>query len=248
MLKGIVASEGLGIGRAYIIRKIPLDQIKPRSISDDEISAEIARLENAIQQVRSELSLLKDRAGSEVSSEAAEIIQAQMLILSDPLFLGEVMDIIRVEKLDVSNSYIRVRNKFIGLFEKMKEDYFRERADDIREVGEKVIEVLQGYRKSVSYKEDEEIVLIGKMIGVTDLMHFDKSRISGICVESFGRTSHMAIFAKTLEIPMIVGLSGIAEKLADDRLVILDGLKGRVLFNFSKKTLENYRKLREEYY
>ncbi|MDD2715644.1 MAG: phosphoenolpyruvate--protein phosphotransferase [Candidatus Wallbacteria bacterium] len=248
MLKGIVASEGLGIGKAFIIKKFLCKNLKPRSISDGEIDKELTRLDSAIKKATSELAQLKQRADREISKEASEIFQAQIMILNDPLFMGEIIEIVKSEKVDVENSYLRVMNKFIGLFEKMKEEYFRERADDIREVGERVIGILHGRDSKSLQKSDDEIVLVGSQIGISDLMNFDKSKIAGICVETSGGTSHMAIFAKTLEIPMIVGLTDITSKITDDLLMIMDGIEGKVILSFDEPTLNRYKRQQEDYY
>lgn len=248
MLKGIVASEGIGIGNAYIIKRLDESKIKTKTITEKEITSEINRLEKALKTVKSELIDIKERAKKEFSKESADIIQSQIAILEDPLFFGEVMDMIRYEKKDAITCYIKIMKKFITIFKKMKEEYFRERAQDIQEVGERVIDALRGIEAKKWGDNENEIVLVGKEIAIKDLMNFDKSRIAGICVESFGRTSHIAIFAKTLEIPMIVGLSGILERVKESDMLIIDGVKGIVIFDFDNKKLGKYKKMREKYY
>ena len=248
MLKGIVASEGIGIGKAFIVESLNNDIIKERNISEKEIDSELDKLQHAVKSVKNELIFLKERAEKEFSQEAKNILSAQVMILEDPLFIGEVIDLIKVEKLDAISSYARVMNKFIELFKKMKEEYFRDRAEDIKDVGERVIDALKGKFHAGILHSDEEIVLVGKQVGISDLLKFDKGKISGICIESSGRTSHIAIFSKTLEIPMIVGLKDISAKVTHGQDLILDGISGEVFINFDKEQLGKYENIREDYY
>jgi len=248
MLKGIVASEGIGIGKAFIVQNLDPEFIKERSISEKEVDSELDKLRNAIKTVKNELLFLKDRAENEFSKDAKDILAAQVMILDDPLFLGEVIDVIKDEHLDAIGSYARVMKKFVLLFKKMKEEYFRDRAEDIKDVGERVIRALRGKYNTEILRSEDEIVLVGKQVGISDLLKFDKGKISGICIESSGRTSHIAIFSKTLEIPMIVGLENITGSISHGENIILDGFSGEVFINFDDKLFSKYEKIREEYY
>jgi phosphotransferase system enzyme I (PtsI) len=234
MLKGIIASEGIGIGKAFIVKNLDTEFIKERNITENEVESELDKLQYAIKTVKNELIFLKERAEKEFSQEAKDILSAQVMILDDPLFLGEVIDIIKGERLDAIGSYARVMKKFVLLFKKMKDEYFRDRAEDIKDVGERVISALQGTYNTEIFHSEDEIVLVGKQVGISDLMKFDKGKISGICIESSGRTSHIAIFSKTLEIPMIVVLENVTDSITHGQEIILDWISGEVFINFDK--------------
>ena len=239
MLQGIAAAPGIAIGKAFIFRPEQLN-FEKRPISTEDVDRELHRLQTAIDQAHKQLSTIYNRMAKELGRDRAGIFQAQLMILEDPGFESEIAGLVRdctnIEAAvgEVATHYIR----FYG--EAQGKEHMRERAADYRDVGCRLLRILLGQAWSPGVKMTEKAIVIARDLTAADLVELDRSKILGFAIEGGGRTSSATILARSLDVPAIVGLGRILDKLQCGDKVIVDGGKGSLLINPDQSTLDDY--------
>ncbi|WP_422445205.1 phosphoenolpyruvate--protein phosphotransferase [Thermoanaerobacterium sp. DL9XJH110] len=246
MYKGIAASPGIQIGKAYVLKeqKAVIDR---NNIAEDKIDAEIKRLEEAINKSRAQLVKIKEKAERELGSGKAEIFGAHLLVLEDPVFLDEIRAKIKNEKIKAENAVSQVTEAYIEIFKNMNDEYLRERAADVRDVGGRIIKNILGLPIETLADISEEVIVIARDLTPSDTAQMNKDKVLAFATDMGGRTSHTAIMARSLEIPAVVGLTNISELAKTGDSVIVDGNKGTVYINPDEATLREYERLKRDY-
>lgn len=137
---------------------------------------------------------------------------------------------------------------FVAMFEAMEDDYFRERAADMRDVSKRVLYNIQGIAIQDPTNIKEEVIIVAKDLTPSDTALLDKRFVKGFITDIGGRTSHSAIMARTLEIPAVVGTKDAFEKIQDGEVLILDGVKGEVLTDADEAVVASYQVKQKEYF
>lgn len=245
MLKGIAASPGIAIGKAMVLENETLETTK-RFISPEEIQEELDRLSQAIQQSRVQLAQLRDKVAAEVGTNQARIFEAQALILEDYLFLTTIKNTVLQEKLNIETAVDKAIHMFASVMEVAGDDYTRERAYDIRDVGRRLLRNLLGRHPQPLKALTEEVVIFAHDLTPSDTVHLDKSKVLGFATEVGGKTSHTAIMARTMQIPAVVGVGAGLTQVPSGSLVIIDGNNGLVAINPSPELAAIYRRKLED--
>ncbi|GGA77449.1 phosphoenolpyruvate--protein phosphotransferase [Ornithinibacillus halotolerans] len=243
-LKGIAASSGIAIAKAYQLVAPELTYTK-KTIDNPE--AEITRLDNAVEISKRELEKIKEHTLNELGAEHAEIFSAHLLVLSDPELINPIKDKITNEKTVAEAALEEVSSMFIDMFENMDNEYMRERAADIRDVTKRVLAHLLGVSFPNPALIDEEVIVIAEDLTPSDTAQLNRQFVKGFATDIGGRTSHSAIMARSLEIPAVVGTSEVTKSVSQDELVIIDGIDGHVIINPSDEQLKEYKKKQEEF-
>ncbi|MCD6484688.1 MAG: phosphoenolpyruvate--protein phosphotransferase [Candidatus Odinarchaeota archaeon] len=241
MLKGIPASPGIAIGRAYIYKKEIV--VAERKIEEGQVEEELKRFRVALEASRRQLLRIKEKTSRELGENEAEIFQAQLMMLEDPMFVNEVENKIRCGK-NAEAAVNEVVENLVSAFSAIKDEYLKERALDIQDVGERVIKNLLGYEGSPELAQ--KAVVIAKDLTPSDTACMNIKRVLGFATEVGGTTSHTAIIARQHGIPAVVGVANLTEKVKPGELVIIDGNKGLVIIRPNKKTLSQYIKISRE--
>jgi phosphotransferase system enzyme I (PtsI) len=236
-IKGIAASSGIAIAKAFRLENPDLT-IEKKTITD--ASSEIARLEAALAQSKTELTAIKDRALAELGADKAAIFEAHLLVLNDPELVNPVKDKITSENVNAEHAMNEVATMFVNLFESMDNEYMKERAADIRDVTKRVLAHLLGVNFSNPSTISEEVVIIAEDLTPSDTAQLNRQYAKGFTTDIGGRTSHSAIMARSMEIPAVVGTKVVMEKIQNGDLVIVDGLDGEVIVNPSEEVLRAY--------
>ncbi|MCM8783724.1 MAG: phosphoenolpyruvate--protein phosphotransferase [Candidatus Omnitrophica bacterium] len=239
MLKGIPASPGIAIGRAFLI-DTEEPTIPRREISDKELPSEIARFEEALIQTRKEILEIQKKIAEEMSSDHAEIFNAHLLVLEDKMFLEEVISRLRKEKFTVEYILVDVIKKYIKVFSKMDDEYLRERISDIDDVGKRILRNLIGQQRQDLSKLKDKVVVVAYNLSPSDTALMHKENVLGFVTDIGGRTSHTAIMAKSLEIPAVVGLEKVSRWVKNGDYLIVNGNEGIVIINPQEETLSKY--------
>jgi phosphotransferase system enzyme I (PtsI) len=237
VLKGIPASPGIAIGRAYTYVKEL--KVVDRGASGINVEKELKRFKEALEKSRGQLVKIKDKTLRKLGQKEAEIFQAQFLMLEDPAFITEVENRIKSGK-SAELSVQEVVKKFVATFDSMESPYFRERAADIRDVGERVIRNFIGEYQVSLANIKEEVIIVAKALTPSDTASLNPKKVLGFATDLGGATSHTAIIARELGIPAVVGIGNVTEKVQHGDLVIVDGHKGLVLINPDQETLNQY--------
>ena len=239
VLKGISASPGIVIGKAFILDSEELN-IPKRSIKEQDIASEIARFEDALIQTRSEILKIQEKIEKEMDSKHAEIFSAHILVLEDRMVIEEVISRIKKEKLAVEYIFLDVLKNYAKVFSRIKDQYLKERIFDIEDVGKRVLRNLIGKRKDSMLEVKDKVIIVAYDLSPSDTASMHKKNVLGFVTDIGGKTSHTAIMAKSLEIPAVLGLENVTKLAKSGDLLIVDGTNGEVVINPDRKTQDKY--------
>jgi len=246
MLKGIAASPGIEIGKAYVLKEQQII-INKENITEDMVEKEIDRLEGAIAQSRAQVEKIKERAEKELGRDKAEIFGAHLMVLEDPVFIDEIKAKIKDDKITAENAASIVSQNYIMMFNNMEDEYMKERAADVKDVSDRIIKNILGIPIETLAEFGEKVIVIAKDLTPSDTAQMNREMVLAFATDMGGRTSHTAIMARSLEIPAVVGLADISQKALAKDLIIVDGNKGVVHINPDENTLKEYEKLKQDY-
>ena len=224
ILKGIAASAGIGSGKAFLyVHEKP---IVPRSgIHPSEAEAESARFSKARESVVRELATLD---GPLLSTDQRKILETHQLMLEDPMVLDAVHHAIHVEHKCAEWAVETTMTSLITTIEQSQDQMFKERSADIYDIGWRIIRTLMGKLRPKISGLHEQIVLVADTLLPSEALSLDPEYVKAIALNGGGRTSHVAILARALQIPTVVGLGNITKKIQDGEHIIVDGNHGEV--------------------
>lgn len=236
-MKGLGVSSGIGIGKAFIIDKRPVD-ITKNYVND--IDKELDRLRSAFKRARDQLNDLYNETIDELGKKEAQIFKSHEMMLEDTTFISDVEDIIKEEKVNAEYALNETTNTYVKLFENIEDEYFRERADDIKDVMNRVLRLLMGIKSFDFSQLENDSIVVAKDLTPSDTARIDRKKVAAMITEVGGKTSHAAIIARIMGIPTVVGLDNITDKIKNGDIVICDGKTGKVLVNPNSKQLFHY--------
>ena len=245
MLKGIAASDGVAVAKAYLLVQPDLSF---ETASVEDTNAEEARLDVALEASQNELSVIREKAVESLGEEAAQVFDAHLMVLSDPEMIGQIKETIRAKKVNAEAGLKEVTDMFITLFENMEDNpYMQERAADIRDVTKRVLAHLLGVRLPNPAMINEEVVVIAHDLTPSDTAQLDKNFVKAFVTNIGGRTSHSAIMARTLEIAAVLGTNNITELVKDGDTVAVNGITGEVIINPTEEQVATFKAAGEAY-
>lgn len=243
-LKGISASNGYAIGRAYELVEPDLS-FETLTISQPE--AEIRRFDQALQKAKNELQLIRDKVAKEQDEENAKIFDAHLLVLEDPELVGAIENQINNKSVNAEAALVENTDSFITIFEQMDNEYMRERAADIKDVRKRILShLLEKPLPDISLVQ-EPTIIVAEDLTPSDTAQINKEFIKGFITDVGGRTSHSAIMARSLEIPAIVGVQTAVASIEHGEEVLIDGIEGDIFVQPSEDTKHKYEYLQKEY-
>lgn len=243
--KGIAASNGVAIAKAYLLVDPDLSFDK-KTIND--VTAEQARVDDALKASSEDVTLIKSKAEKNLGASEAQVFEAHLMVLADPEMSGAIKQKIADDKVNAEAAVKEVTDMYIGMFEAMTDnEYMQERAADIRDVTKRIMSHLLHVSLPNPALIDEEVVLVSKDLTPSDTAQLDRQFVKGILTDLGGRTAHASIMARTLEIPAVVGSDVATKEISAGDLVIVDGLTGDVIANPDDDTLATYQKKADDY-
>ncbi|MDD4046515.1 MAG: phosphoenolpyruvate--protein phosphotransferase [Tissierellia bacterium] len=238
-MKGLGVSPGIGIGKAFIIDKGPINIIK-NYVNDAE--KEIDRLKAALEMAKEQLNELYISTIDELGEKEAQIFKSHEMMLEDDTFISDVEDRINREGVNAEFALNETSNVYIKMFQSIEDEYLRERSEDIKDVMNRVIRILMCISSVDFSNMEENSIIVAKDLTPSDTAQLDRTKVAAMITEVGGKTSHAAIIARIMGIPTIVGLNNITDKIKDGDTVICDGKTGKVLINPNAKQLFHYNK------
>lgn len=236
-MKGLGVSPGIGIGKAFVIEKKFMD-ISKSHVSD--AGKEIERFRNAVELGKDQLNEIYLKTLNEIGEKEAQIFKSHEMMLEDEAFISEVESKIIDEKINAEYSLKEVSDHYIKMFDKIEDEYLRERAEDIKDVMNRVINILSGVETADYSTLDSNSIIVAKDLTPSDTAQLEKGKVAAMITEMGGKTSHAAIIARIMGIPTVVGLENITQKIKNNDTVICDGKTGKVLINPNEKQLVYY--------
>ena len=236
-LKGIAAAPGVGRGPVFLLQK-GMAVITCVKVSD--VEAEIRRFEEALVATRHEITHLRDKVVNELGESEAAIFDAHLLVLEDVALIDEVVKEVRSSSFNIEFCFQEVAQRYIDIFEKMEDDFLRERASDIRDVTSRVMNQLVGMSPQRLGTPLNKQVVVAKDLTPSETATLPTDAVVAFVTEEGGRTGHSAIMARSLEIPAVVGVRGLLDAVNEDDVILVDGELGLVVINPTAQTIESY--------
>lgn len=246
LIKGIAASDGVAIAKAYLLVEPDLTFDKNEKVTD--VEGEVAKFNSAIEASKVELTKIRNNAEVQLGANKAAIFDAHLLVLDDPELIQPIQDKIKNENANAATALTDVTTQFVTIFESMDNEYMKERAADIRDVSKRVLSHILGVELPNPSMIDESVVIVGNDLTPSDTAQLNKEFVQGFATNIGGRTSHSAIMSRSLEIPAIVGTKSITQEVKQGDMIIVDGLNGDVIVNPTEDELIAYQDKRECYF
>jgi phosphotransferase system enzyme I (PtsI) len=244
-LHGIPVSRGIAIGRAHLLAPAALD-VKHYLVDEEQIEAEVQRLQSAIAAVHKELQTLWSDLPKDSPAELGAFIDVHALILSDPMISEVPLEIIRTRRYNAEWALVTQIDELSAQFDDIGDAYLRERKADIQQVGERVLKILTGSATSLPRRDktdggSDNMIVVAHDISPADMLQFRDRSFSGFITDLGGQNSHTAIVARSLDIPAAVGMYNASALIQQDDWVIIDGDAGVVIVDPAPSVLEQYR-------
>ena len=238
MKRGIAASKGYAIGTVFIKQAIGITfEEKTEIVKADEIK----RLEEAINNSRLQLVSLRDRTAAEIGEFEAKVFSGHLMMLEDPEFTGTAMRSVEAGDISAEAAVKSVVDLYVSIFDGMNDEYMKERAADIKDVGNRILRNLMGGAVDEMSGLSENTIIVAHDLTPSDTAQLDRSKVAAFLTDIGGKTSHSAIMARTLEIPAVVGMEDITSSVKNGDNVIVDGGEGMVIINPSEDTIAQYK-------
>jgi phosphotransferase system enzyme I (PtsI) len=245
VLRGINASAGICIGKAYLVDRSGVDVIARYPIAEKSIKNEVKRFKSAVQNAKSALRTVIENSPREV--QKATILETQMALLSDKMLYGRTIETIEKERVNAEWALKSVVTKIRAAFQEMPDAYMRERVADITHVSDLVMRNLIGVEAQDIARIEKRVILVAHDLSPADTSQINLERVKGFITDLGGKTSHTGIIAQTLEIPAVVGLEVATQTIRNDDVIIVDGSTGTVVAHPTEKTLLAYEERQANY-
>jgi phosphotransferase system enzyme I (PtsI) len=241
---GTSASPGIAIGRVYRLDREEI-KIREENLPSDQVEDEILRFKKALNEAKIEISKLKDSIAKKLGPEHAKLFEAYLLILEDEFINQQVFTGIREEKKNAEFIYNRVVQKTIQTISLSRDEYLKERVADIAAVSNRVLNRLLGIKQHTIELLKTPGIIVAHSLAPGDVVQMKKGNVLGFATDTGGKTSHVALLAKSLGFPAVVGLKTFFSSLQEGEMLILDGEEGEVILSPDELTLKNYEAKRE---
>src|SRR6266699_1474936 len=237
--QGAGVSSGIARGKVHVVRD-DLDDVARYRISPSQVTDEIGRFEAALIQTRMQILEMQQRIAESIGAKDAAIFDAHLLVVEDRTLIDEVLRKLETDLCNVEWVFQEVATRYAETLNKIDDPYLRERALDIQDVTKRVIRNLQGKAPKTFLGLSEPHILIAHNLTPSDTAAMNRERVLGLATDLGSRTSHTAIMARSLNIPAVVGLHDITEKLETGQHVLLDGTNGFLIVDPTPETLKRY--------
>lgn len=237
--RGIGVSEGICRGKTFVFRHNK-NAGTSRTISEKNVKEEISRLESAVRQAEKEIDGLIAKASESLDGSEVAVIKGQKTFLSDPAYCPAIKKLISEKLYSAEKAVKEITDQYAGVFEGMDNAYMRERATDVRDCGDRLLDYLSGSHAKLLSEIRHPVILVADDLSPSDTVKLDRSLILAFATEKGGRTSHTSVFAKSLGIPAAVGIPGLLADVSCGEDVILDGGRGTCIFSPQPETVREY--------
>lgn len=235
-LKGIIASNGVAIGKLFLFNKEEL-VIDKLSIQDDEKDLHLKKVDEAI---NSYFNDLEYKENNEKNEEVLNIVRAHKELLQDPYFSDTIKEKIQNDNKNAELATSETVDQMVMVMSALDDEYLKERADDYKDIGFQVLCKIKNIVPKDLSKLDEECIVISKELTPSDTSNMDKEKVLAFATDLGGKTSHVSIIAQNLDIPALVGMQDISTKINGNELAIIDGNQGVLIINPSEDEVKEY--------
>jgi phosphoenolpyruvate-protein phosphotransferase (PTS system enzyme I) len=235
---GIAGSPGIAIGQAFIYDSENI-WIEDKTISPDEIEDEKGRLREALAQVVRDIKELRYKLEIKVGEENASIFDPYIMLLQDPQLIEETNALIEQGK-SAEFAFFRTTRKIIKAYNRVDDEYMRERVGDINDILRRVYTKLLGKDHFTLANIEYPVIVIAKVLNPSDTANMHSGKIQAFVTDYGGKTSHATIIARALKIPAVLGVKTASLHIKNGDTVIVDGNQGKVFVNPDQQTINRY--------
>lgn len=237
-LSGAPACPGIVIGKvSRYKRNKPI--VSSTQLDDNSVHQHIDRFREAIEIAEEELNSLLDGSHDE---DAEQLVRAQIAMLKDPELYEQVEYEITDQNKPADSAVQYVFKNYLDLIRENHNQTFPERSIEIADVRDRIIQILHNKEDEI----EEGTILVARELSPREVISFSNRNIKGIITDRGGVTSHIAIIARSMNIPTVVGLKNATDVIGPDDIIILDGQKGEVIIHPDEQTREKYQQLMDQ--
>ena len=247
--EGSGVGTGIAIGSAYVMEKSHAD-IQTRTIKRESLDVEIANLDAALKNASANLKLSREEVPSAAPHEIAAFLDAHLLMVEDPTLRAATVEIMSSRLIGAESALLVHRNELIDVFDAMEDDYLRSKKHDVNQVIQQIYHEIQNLHDKKSRQVEENLtgrILVAHDLTPADTVLLMKTKTSAFVTDLGSAISHVAILARSLNIPAVVGLHGSAQSIEHGSVVAVDSLDGVVFVDPDELTLEDLRRRQQEF-
>ena len=248
IVRGSFAFEGIVTGEVFLDKKKYIDEGITAILDEKDVENEVERFERALELSKESLEDLRTSFAGKMNEHDLEIITAHMMILDDPVYVSDIKKSIKKDKLRAEEAVRLITNKYVKMFKSIQNPEYRQKELDIKDVGKRITGNLD--KRFEDWKKLDGKILVTKEIFPTELLNIYHLgiNIKGIVMEYGGETSHLAILAKALEIPTLMGIKNIfSYNWGKDIILDTTEINSCVIIEPDEKTKKEYEKLLEKF-
>ena len=244
-MQGISASQGIAYGQIFVFLQSEVE-IPSYQVDPDKRIDEISRFDKALLVTRQQISKIQDEVEKNLGKNEALIFDAHLLVLEDQALISETIREFETTGRNIETCFDNVSKKYIQAFSEIDDEYLRERAGDIRDVAQRVLQNLLGQAENSLSRLVERRIVVANDISPSDSASIDRGSGLAIVTDSGSRTSHAVIVARSMQVPAVVGVRDLTKRVKTGDWALVDGYDGIVILNPSEQTLFRYGKIQSQ--
>jgi len=244
-VQGISASQGIAYGEVFVYLLSDVE-VPSYQVDASKRIEEVARFDQALLTTRQQISKIQDEVGKNLGKAEALIFDAHLLVLEDQALIGETIREFETSGCNIETCFNKISARYIQAFSEIDDEYLRERAGDIRDVAQRVLQNLLGQAENSLSKLAEKRIVVANDLSPSDSASIDRSAALGIVTDGGSKTSHAVIVARSMKVPAVVGVRNLTKRVKSGDWVLVDGYDGLVIVNPTEQTLFRYGKIKSD--
>ncbi|MBS0632687.1 MAG: phosphoenolpyruvate--protein phosphotransferase [Verrucomicrobia bacterium] len=244
IIQGIAASRGIAYGEVFVFLQSTVE-VPRYQVDADKKAAELARFDQALVTTRKQIAKIQGEVEKNLGPAEALIFDAHLLVLEDRALIDETIREFETTGNNIETCFNKVSSRYIQAFSEIGDEYLRERAGDLRDVAQRVLQNLLGQAENSLSRLADKRVVVANDISPSDSASIDRSAALAIVTDAGSKTSHAVIVARSMKLPAVVGVRDLTSRIQKGDWAIVDGYDGVVILNPSEATLFRYGKIQE---
>lgn len=244
-VQGIAASQGIAYGQIFVYiqsdLEVPSYQVEPEKKID-----EVARFDRALVVTRQQITKIKNEVEKNIGPEEAAIFDAHLMVLEDEALIGETIREFEASGQNIETCFQHVSSRYVQAFSEIDDEYLRERAGDLRDVAQRVLQNLLGQAENALNRLADQRIVVATDITPSDSATLDRTAALALVMDSGSKTSHAVIVARSMKVPAVVGVRNLTQRVKNGDWAIVDGYDGVVILHPTESTLFRYGKIQEQ--
>jgi len=245
VVQGISASQGIAYGTVFVYLQSDVE-VPSYQVDGEKRLEEVARFDKALLTTRRQIAKIQDEVEKNLGKDEALIFDAHLLVLEDQALIGETIREFETTGRNIETCFNKISARYIQAFSEIDDEYLRERAGDIRDVAQRVLQNLLGQAENSLSKLADKRIVVANDLSPSDSASIDRSAALGIVTDSGSKTSHAVIVARSMKVPAVVGVRDLTKRVKNGDWLLVDGYEGIVIVNPTEQTLFRYGKIQSE--